>query len=334
MSTAGKIILFALKLSLALTLLYWLYFQGALDVGVLHTLSWDSEVVAIWLAAFALVAGSLLLLAMRLQLLLQVERIRVSYANALGLTMVGAFVGSVIPGLIAGDAVKALYLARGQSNRKTKVVAAVIVDRIVGMYSLLLLGTAASLIAWLGGLLSDQLLIVLAIAPLVTVGATIGFGLFVALGSNKRIRSYGLTSRFPHLVRGLAIAVTDYRNHRTTLLLAIGISVLCHALAILVFVAMATILRDQLAIVEHFVLDPLAMVLNAVPLTPGGLGITEGAFAFLFAHAGSPNGATVALLGRMAQYLVIGIGGALAFLFIRNQSPKSKPAPYVSAEDG
>ena len=55
---------------------------------------------------------------------------------------------------------------------------------------------------------------------------------------------------------------------------------------------------------DHAVLNPIAVTMNAVPVTPGGLGVTEGAFAYLAQAAGSDNGALIALISRMIQYAV------------------------------
>jgi uncharacterized membrane protein YbhN (UPF0104 family) len=68
------------------------------------------------------------------------------------------------------------------------------------------------------------------------------------------------------------------------------------------FICCAMAIHDSLPLTSHFVLDPLAMMLNAVPISPGGLGLTEGAFGVLFTGAGSPNGAIVGLLGRLLLY--------------------------------
>jgi uncharacterized membrane protein YbhN (UPF0104 family) len=77
------------------------------------------------------------------------------------------------------------------------------------------------------------------------------------------------------------------------------------------------LLRAGLAPLRHFVADPLAMVMNVVPLTPGGIGITEGAFSFLFEQMGSPSGAEIGLVGRGIQYVAYVVGGSIALLAVR-----------------
>ena len=111
-------------------------------------------------------------------------------------------------------------------------------------------------------------------------------------------------SRFYVLLGRLASAVTKYRYQPRILISVLVLSVVGHALIVGTFACCAVAIHDTLPLAHHFVLDPLAMMLNAVPISPGGLGLAEGAFAFLFAGAGSPNGAIIGLMGRMLLYTV------------------------------
>ena len=63
--------------------------------------------------------------------------------------------------------------------------------------------------------------------------------------------------------------------------------------------------------------EALGKVMNVIPLTPGGIGITEEAFSFLFQNMGFDSGATLGLLGRVIQYLTFTAGGSVALLTVR-----------------
>ena len=45
------------------------------------------------------------------------------------------------------------------------------------------------------------------------------------------------------------------------------------------------------------------MVMNVIPITPGGVGVTESAFSYLYDAAGCAMGATIGILGRTIQYI-------------------------------
>ena len=81
----------------------------------------------------------------------------------------------------------------------------------------------------------------------------------------------------------------------------------------------AHLIYDPLSVFDHAVLNPIAVTMNAIPVTPGGLGVTEGTFAYLARAAGSDNGALIALISRMVQYSIYLLGGLLSIFFLRWQ---------------
>ena len=324
--------LYAIKVSIAFALLYWLYRQGILDFRVLLALTIDARFVGASVIACGLVVGALMLLSLRLVLVLRLQGITLSPGRSIGLTMIGALFGFVLPGLIAGDAVKAMYLLRGSEGRKSKAVAAVIVDRLIGLYGLFVLGSIASVAAWAGGWIQEEMYPILLIAPLLTLTGAVILAVLIMLDYGSGTLSHRVISWLPRMARNLTFALTDYSKHGTSLFQAIGISVLSHGFIVVAFFIMAVLVRDPLTLAQHLALDPLAMVLNIVPLTPGGLGLTEGAFAYLFQQAGSANGAIIALLGRVVQYIVFSVGGSIALVAIRLQ-PKGNSQQIAKQED-
>ena len=113
--------------------------------------------------------------------------------------------------------------------------------------------------------------------------------------------------------------------------MTIILSLVNHTLVILSFVTAGILLVDSLPIYAHLALDPLAMVMNMIPITPGGLGVTEGAFSFLFQAFGSPNGAIIGLFGRLIQYSVFSFAGIVALFSLKLKSTihvADEKAPY------
>jgi hypothetical protein len=73
-------------------------------------------------------------------------------------------------------------------------------------------------------------------------------------------------------------------------------------------------------------LIPLGFVANALPLTPGGLGVGEAAFDQLFQLAGFSGGA-VALLGWRLLMLLIGLPGLVVYIFAKQHAVAPQAAP-------
>ena len=105
-----RLAVFAVKLGLAALLVWWLVRCGRLDTELLVSIGLGVPAIALMVAGAACVFLGQLLLAARLLLLLRRQAIHLTYARALGLTLIGSFFGAILPGLVSGDAVKTVYL--------------------------------------------------------------------------------------------------------------------------------------------------------------------------------------------------------------------------------
>jgi len=323
---ARRALTFLIRVGLAAVLVGWLIRSDRLDADLVLGLGRSGRVLLFVLLGAAGVFAGQLLLAVRLRWLLARQQLRVPYTRALGLTLIGSFFGAILPGLVSGDAVKAVYLFGDSPGARGRAVAAVLVDRFLGLYSLFLVGT----VAWVGAVAAGLLpagRTVFWIAPLVVLGMTV---LSVLAGSARLARSgwmQRLALRTPERLRNLAAALHHSLRDSRLCTLAVLISLLNHGMVIVTYILAGILLQDTVTPLAHLALDPLAMVLNVVPLTPGGIGITEGAFSFLFEQVGSPHGAAVGLLGRFMQYIDYVLAGTLALVAVRFGRSGRPPAP-------
>ena len=92
--------------------------------------------------------GVLLLLGiLRWQLILQVHGIRLPLRRTTQISLIGHFFNSFLLGSVGGDVLKAYYVARETHHKKTEAVVTVAVDRIIGLFSMLILACAMMLFA-------------------------------------------------------------------------------------------------------------------------------------------------------------------------------------------
>ncbi len=313
------------KIALAAALLFWLWREGRLNVSVLLGAASAPDAGPLVVVGALAVLGGQFLLASRLRLLLRALGLPISFGRALGLTMIGSLFGTILPGLISGDAVRAAYLMAESRGSRSRALAAVLVDRVLGLYSLFLLGSLALLGAAAAGAVPADL-------P-VPYAAPIGVGLFTAflallswLRPSRLSRGGRWVGWLSAELGRLTDALGSCVRRPGLLARAIALSLANHALVIVTYVVAGRLLSAKLAVTTHLIVDPLAMVLNAVSLTPGGVGFAEGAFAYLFEGLGSDRGAAVGLLGRLIQSLTYTVGGVLALLAVRvgrSASPSS-----------
>ncbi len=311
-----KLVVLLLKTGIASALLYWLVSSGRLEFEHFRSISWSPRTLGLIMLGVGAVWVGLLLLALRLCLMVRSGGIELSFRRACSLTFIGAFSGSILPGVVGGDVLKVVYLCRGEAaTQRTFATTAIVCDRTVGLFSLFLLGSIVLIPAWATDSLpfrSPVLLVapivVLSIAGVVAIYARRRFPGTFSLGNRGRNLSFGIQQAF---------SIANHFIQRPSLLAGcIGLSLVNHILVCCTFLIGAELLGGvDISPLQQFILNPLAMVMNMIPITPGGVGVTESAFSYLYFAAGCSIGATIGLLGRTMQYIAFAAVGFPAFIF-------------------
>jgi uncharacterized protein (TIRG00374 family) len=267
--------------------------------------------------------------ALRLGLLCRSQAIRLPFWSGYRLIAVAGFFMICIPGGTGGDLVKLYYLA--SENRKKGVEAATVllVDRAVGMFTLLLVAVGLGLAnldlvlehAAIGGMV----LAALALMTVMVVGMQMSM-------STAVIRSRWFTRLidalpFHRFLWRVVEALHVFRDHRGALLAATLWSLVGHAALTTLFVAAGSVLVPGMPSVQVCFLALLGMLANALPITPGGLGVGEAAFEALFNLAGYAGGASVILAWRAGLVPVLIAGGALYVLRRRGSHTSEMATP-------
>lgn len=309
--------------------------QMAITAGVLYLLLHDPAKRAkfaqelrnadrLWLLLGVACYGAVeLLAAWRWELLLHVQGIFLSRARLLMLLLVGVFFNFFIPGGTGGDVVKVFYLFKEAPGKGPAAVLSVIIDRIVGLFSLIVLAAVFIVARWTWLTSTDQTrscvytaLVILAISGGFVVFASFlsGFGLV-----------HRLPARFParSKLAELALALNQYGRARLRLSKAFAISLLCHLGYIFVFYCGARSLEEagrQLpTFVDMCTVMPVVNTITALPISLGGLGVREGLFQiFLNQLAGVEEETALATssIGFLLTAMWGGVGGLL-YLFYR-----------------
>ncbi len=309
------ILLLLVKITLAPALMYWLISSGRLDQTYLLNIQWSQRAVGLVVLGVGAVLSGILLLAWRLRLLVGCGGIDLPLGRAYSLTSIGLFSAAILPGAVGGDLVKIIYLCRGEAaSQRVFATLAIVCDRTIGLFSLLLFGALVTVLAWL----TDSLPFwspVLWLAPtgvLATIGAV---GLLVGRGVVARAIPVLQGRSLPRRLRQL-IAVGDLFARRPRLILGcVGLALANHFLVCATFLIGGELLGGlDLSLLQQLLLNPLAMVANAIPVTPGGLGLAEGAFSYLYGAAGCSLGAATGILGRTIQYAAYTIVGLPALV--------------------
>ena len=232
-----------------------------------------------------------------------------------------AYLVNMLPlGLVGGDSLKAVMLIQRQPLRKTEAIATVLIDRVIGLYALLLLAAVASLFlpaAQLDKLEQANRTTVLTICTVVQIAAAVStVGLVVMLiPAVTRSRLWDRLEHTPAIggiLHKLVGAMRTYRQRLDVLLIAIAVSILIHLLYVTAVAIMTLGIgiapAHRPAIGSIFVIVPISMIAGALPI-----GVYEIAITLMF-RAVSPIGAApnmgllIALGYRLIQILIASIG--------------------------
>ena len=264
-----------LKVALGVAVFAWMVHSGKLHLAEVGKSLTNWPMV---LAVLALDYTQVGLTTWRWRLLLNAQRIPLGGGRAWGLVMIGMLFNMVIPGSVGGDLIKGYYLTRAAPDRKSQAAISVLVDRVAGLVGLLLLGTVMAAVNFHETMrnASTQQLGALT-AALFVAGIA---GLYVPVLAGNRIARW---QAVPARLREIFAGLDDYRKQVWVLPSAILLSVLSQALACgtyyLAFVAGG---GAGMPLGQFLLIVPLGLVITAIPVSPGGVGVGQAGFFALF----------------------------------------------------
>ncbi|HVK60888.1 MAG TPA: lysylphosphatidylglycerol synthase transmembrane domain-containing protein, partial [Bdellovibrionales bacterium] len=250
---------------------------------------------------------------------------RSSVRETMPLTLIGLFFNFVMPGGVGGDVVKGYYLLQDHRDRKLAAVVSIFMDRIMGFFMMVATAFFALFLSW------DKVNTIPQLKS-IALGVTVfflAFLFFFALSLSRRVgRADFFFNRVPggEKIKKVYEALHTYRGSKRSLLVAATLSLLGQLLIVLlVYVVGQALGVDQVPLSMYFFLVPVGSVVQALPLSPAGIGVGQAAFYFLFnLYLGfeSPIGPTAVTL---MQVLSFGWGLFGAFFYLRRKKPNAVP---------
>jgi uncharacterized membrane protein YbhN (UPF0104 family) len=320
---------------------YWADNTDTGAPGLRTLLQGPIDYAALALAA-ALVAVALSLQLFRWFILVHSLDLPCTLRNTFRLGMVGVFYNTFLPGSVGGDLLKAYFIAKEHPERKTRAVATVIADRALGLFGLILFCAVLGSLAWAGGdpriTANPELQKIVLTTAAIAAGTIAGFVLLGFL-PQRRVDRFAVRLKWiPKVGKSLAelwFAVWMYRQRLRAVLLCVGLSALAHFGLVFAFHAASRVFPpanpavDQATLAEHMVIAPIGFIAQALPVSPGGVGVGEAVFAWLYKLSGRPQsrGVIARLALRVVEW-IIGLIGYLVYLRMK------KELPVVEEENG
>lgn len=233
------------------------------------------------------------------------------FRSVFRLTFLGLFFNLVVPGLTGGDLIKAVMVVREHPEQRADAFVSAVVDRVFGLIGLLVLASGVVLV--IGERLQElrtPVLVLTGVALLATVCVLHPW-------PRKLIRLESWLHRLPQgdKLESVDRAVRSYAKHPATLLLALLISVFNHVVNATAVFIIAASLHAGLGLGDILCAASLASLVSAAPLSPGGLGVEEAVYVYLFGLLGSTSSLGLAVgLTKRAAFTTLGLLGGLTLL--------------------
>lgn len=282
----------------------------------------------------------ILLSVVRWRLVLKVQGLELSMARTAEITLVAHFFNSFLLGSTGGDLLKAYYAARETHHKKTEAVVTVVVDRLLGLFAMLLFACLMmlpnlDLLAKHRPLAALAWFIVLLMAGCGTVVVLSFWGGLSRPWPQARTWLRNLPKG--ELLERALEACRQFGREPLFLAQMLMLSMALNVCCVLQIIALARGLGLSIAPSALFVIVPIIVCISALPITPSGLGVRENLYVLMLGVKEINVEATAALSLSLLAYagsLLWSVLGGIVYLTRREPDHLSEIAEADSmAED-
>jgi glycosyltransferase 2 family protein len=258
----------------------------------------------------------------RWQIVLKVHGLDMPLARTTQISLIAHFFNSFLLGSVGGDVLKAYYVARETHHKKTEAVVTVLVDRLIGLFSLLVFACVMLIPNW--NLVStNRLRAVVGLLLCMTGACAIIMLLFFRGGVSKRFpKARELLKRMPkgEMIERSLEAFREFGRNRRFWWEIIPVSIIANVIIILHFLTLTRGFRLHVSPIALGAIVPTVTSISALPITPSGLGIRESLYVLMLQNVGV-EAATALLLSLIGfgTSLVWSIIGGLVYLTQRDK---------------
>ena len=279
------------------------------------------------LTSFVFMGATIFIGVVRWRTVLGVQGLHLPLGRAAGISLVAHFFNSFLLGSTGGDLLKAYYAAAETAHKKAEAVTTVIVDRLLGLFAMLLFVSLMALANWDVVMSQKRFMAVM----LVILGMLFVSGLVIVLSfwagpTGARLKIEALLAKLPKgdvLVRCIE-ACHAFGENPGFLPRVLGWSMLLSLACVLQIVALG--LGLGLPMGEHFrvllLIVPAIICISALPITPSGIGVRENLYVWLLSATAIGIEAKAALslsLLAFAGSLLWSLIGSAAYLAFRSR---------------
>jgi uncharacterized protein (TIRG00374 family) len=291
----------ALRYLIGLLIVAWLMNTNLIDPTVLSQITVQVAIVAtLFIFIQVFFAG------WRVQMLLANHNIPVGIWRCIAYNSVGIFYSLFLPGGMSGDLARAYCFWRAcPAASKSALFGALFVDRLLGTVSMIVIGLVAG--TFFMTTLGLQKFVLASWVGFVILGAS--YFLIIRLHHKGDKTQSGLVGRVLRFVEKI-----DLQGYSIGILCVSSLLGMAgHLCAVLVIYLCSDLMHSELDFLQIVAVAPIGLLANALPLTPGGLGIGEKGFDLLYRMIGGNQGGNSFLLTRVFLFAPAILGAIVVF---------------------
>lgn len=257
-----------------------------------------------------LISGVLIYIsALKWQLFLEAFGSSVPVLRLFRLYLVGYFINLAMPSFVGGDAVRSWYV--GRSSGQHTAFTSTLLERYTGFLAMVAL---AVVFVWAAEQATFEIKLMV---MLVACGLALGTMAALSPKVLHLIEKAPYSGKIMHHLRKVQSGLLLAAQNKPLLIKALSLSLLFHTFTVVNTVAAGYVVGwYNPPLEELFVVLPLILLVGALPITPSGLGIQEGAFFYFLGGLGASPGQAlgIALVLRAKSYL-LGLLGWICWIF-------------------
>jgi uncharacterized protein (TIRG00374 family) len=304
---------------IAAFLLFLLFRTGLIK---LDQLKQSVQNTTLMLSGFILIGANLMFFGYRWKTILVFYK-NIPFIQIMRLNLISQFFNIFIPGGVGGDVVKALELSKSDNIPRQKTIASVIVDRVLGLYCMILFSTLF-LFLKCGESITLQKYFYTSLFMLIV--ATVGLYYMERITEISNTFSTKLNSKILSKITSLLKTISDgfkTVSNKKTFSIIILTSFMAQIMSVtFLYMVLKSIVPEPPSPFLFFPLACFAFMASAVPLTPGGIGFGQTAFYFIFSFFGTEiaNAAVIGVSLMQLFSIIFSLPGAYFFTKIPKEN--------------
>lgn len=313
-----KLLVQFFKILFSAGIIFWLVQSGKLNFSALKSLLSPGPAAL----GLTLIFLNLFFASERWRILIRSQGLPATSFPVFKLSLIGSFFNFAMPGGVGGDVIKAYYFTRENPGSKVVAVTSVLMDRVLGLFAMVLLALLVMFYD-LNHILKTPTLLTL-FWFILGLFITFVIALSVIFSQNiysrgilkKLIRRLPLSEKFMKLYESMHLYGNDGKRFILVILLSLTAQVCSIAF---LYLAGTMAGYTDIPAKTYFLVAPLGFMATAIPVSPAGVGVGQAAFYFLFnIYTGTPSeiGPTCITALQVGSFLISLLG---AFFYLRRK---------------